>query len=637
MSARFPAILLSLSLVRISPVLAQAIPLGNDFPVVSFTDARPSAAAGPAGTFVVVWADENGDGSGKGVTGRLFTAVQPQGGQLFQVNTYTSGYQDTPAVAFDAAGNFLVVWYSDGSFGSDNFGGSIQAQRYDAGGVRVGNQFQVNNFTTGAQTDPVVAADAGGTFTVVWRSIEIPELDEAWRVHARRFGTGPPQFQFEATEGRVSLFAPVPKVAVNTDGVSFFVWNAGRRIRGRLYDPFGNPLAGEFQVNTYTTNYQRPPAITADGAGNFVVVWPDTPLGANFGNTRGRRYDRTGTPIGDEFGVGPETNEQRAPAVAADGAGNFIVVWERENSEGSENGTEIVGQLYSTLGTPLGEPFQVNSYGTSDQRNPAIVADDSGTFTALWSGGGVSGGIDGRRFVVPTTTSTSTTSTTLPGPVCGNGVVEPGEACDGGACCAPGCVLRGPTEPCGIATQVCHEQPLCNGREATCPDIPRLSPEGSTCFNPEDGCVIGICRQATASCEAQAQVCAVQSQVLNDGRVRKNGRPRVKIMVSCDANQEGECEAAAFTTSAGPQALVLEDPAKGELITEPIKPSRTHKHGGKRKSLRFRTVIKLKLNARGRELLAAGDLPVTLRARVRRGSVDHYPPAKILRLLQLRR
>src|SRR6185369_8092807 len=106
--------------------------------------------------------------------------------------------------------------------------------------------------------------------------------------------------------------------------------------------------------------------------------------------------------------------------------------------------------------------------------------------------------------------------------------------------------------------------------------------------------------------------------------VRKNGRPRVKIMVSCDANQEGECEAAAFTTSAGPQALVLEDPAKGELITEPIKPSRTHKHGGKRKSLRFRTVIKLKLNARGRELLAAGDLPVTLRARVRRGSVDHY-------------
>src|SRR5258706_15130347 len=29
----------------------------------------------------------------------------------------------------------------------------------------------------------------------------------------------------------------------------------------------------EFRVNTYSTNYQKLPAVAVDGAGNFVVVW----------------------------------------------------------------------------------------------------------------------------------------------------------------------------------------------------------------------------------------------------------------------------------------------------------------------------------------------------------------------------
>ena len=35
----------------------------------------------------------------------------------------------------------------------------------------------------------------------------------------------------------------------------------------------GTPIGGEFQVNSYTTSYQRYPEVAADGAGNFVVAW----------------------------------------------------------------------------------------------------------------------------------------------------------------------------------------------------------------------------------------------------------------------------------------------------------------------------------------------------------------------------
>ena len=42
-------------------------------------------------------------------------------------------------------------------------------QRYDAEGVAVGNQFQVNDYTPFDQTEPVVASLDGGGFVVVWR------------------------------------------------------------------------------------------------------------------------------------------------------------------------------------------------------------------------------------------------------------------------------------------------------------------------------------------------------------------------------------------------------------------------------------------------------------------------------------
>ena len=58
------------------------------------------------------------------------SAFGPSGSQ-FQVNTYTTGKQDYPAVASNSTGtNFVVAWRSDGSPGDDASGTSIQGQRY---------------------------------------------------------------------------------------------------------------------------------------------------------------------------------------------------------------------------------------------------------------------------------------------------------------------------------------------------------------------------------------------------------------------------------------------------------------------------------------------------------------------------
>ncbi|MCP5111434.1 MAG: hypothetical protein GY953_11425, partial [bacterium] len=131
----------------------------------------PSVALGATGDFVVVWNSAGSygtDPAGDSIQARRFSADGAPVGAQFQVNTYTTSGQYRSAVAVDAAGNFVVVWDSNGSAGTDTLLGSIQAQRYAADGSPLGIQFQVNTYTLWEQSFPSVASNAAGDFVVVW-------------------------------------------------------------------------------------------------------------------------------------------------------------------------------------------------------------------------------------------------------------------------------------------------------------------------------------------------------------------------------------------------------------------------------------------------------------------------------------
>ena len=78
--------------------------------------------------------------------------VAPLSGQ-FQVNAYTTKQQYTAVVAKDDQGDFVVVWRSIGSYGND-MGESIQGRRFEANGQPKDVDFQVNTYTTGGQETP---------------------------------------------------------------------------------------------------------------------------------------------------------------------------------------------------------------------------------------------------------------------------------------------------------------------------------------------------------------------------------------------------------------------------------------------------------------------------------------------------
>lgn len=112
--------------------------------------------------------------AGLGLLGSLALAGVPVAARAqpveFQSNTYTTSHQfmgGGRGVAADASENFVVVWTSDGQDGSDL---GVFGQRYDSDGVALGSEFQVNSFTTSFQDFPSVAAVGANRFVVAWSS-----------------------------------------------------------------------------------------------------------------------------------------------------------------------------------------------------------------------------------------------------------------------------------------------------------------------------------------------------------------------------------------------------------------------------------------------------------------------------------
>ena len=392
-------VLLSLCL---RPAAAQL--LGPEFQVNSYTpsgQADPSAAAIGQGYFVVAWQSYTQDGSSLGVFGQRFKSTGSPVGSEFRVNSYTTSWQETPAVAADGLGNFVVVWESnlqDGSY----FG--VFGQRYDSTGSPMGSEFQVNSYTTSGQGWPAVAADGSGNFLVVWESVGGQDGSLSGVFGQRFNSTGSPvgsEFQVNSYTTGDQRF---PAVAADGAGNFVVVWASDGQdgwyygVFGQRYSSAGSPVGGEFQVNTYTTSSQRYPAVAADGSGNFVVAWESTTgQDGSWYGVFGQRFDSTGTPAGSEFQVNTYTTDsQREPAVAADGSGNFIVLWSSGGQDGSAWG--VFGQRFDSAGASMGSEFRVNTYTISDQQTPAVAPDGSGNFVAAWeSPDGAGYGVFGQR------------------------------------------------------------------------------------------------------------------------------------------------------------------------------------------------------------------------------------------------
>ncbi len=285
-------------------------------------EAEPVIGCGQDGAFAASWLWE--DGSNWGVKARSFAEGALPNSLEKPVNATTTAAQDLAAIGRDALGNFVVVWRDFAAEGAGN-GIGIRARMFDAAGDAA-PEFAVNSHLPGNQDDPEIARSTSGNFVVVWNGIGPGDVNGVWM---RRFDAGGTPL---GAETLVVASGTDPSIALNplTGGyvVAWDFYNGvDVDVRAQRFDASGVSIGGVIDVNTTTTGRQARPVVAADGAGNFVVLYEGSGLGDSYG-VLGQLFSAVGVPTGSEFWVyATIADDQFNPEIAFDAAGAFMVLW----------------------------------------------------------------------------------------------------------------------------------------------------------------------------------------------------------------------------------------------------------------------------------------------------------------------
>ena len=395
---------MSWSLLAVSALARAQEPDGGEFQVNTFTNGPQIDAAvarQAEGSFMVVWSSTIHTGeSGSGVFGRIYDAAGvPLTGEI-HVNTYTTSTQAVPDVAAAPNGEFIVVWESL----QDATGREIFGQRIGPSGARLGDEFHVNNYTTRTQTHPRVAVSATGSFVVVWEGDTPSPSPLREDVFGRCYAADgtPASGVFQVNAARVNQPQYAPDVAMAADGRFAVVWtDAGvDRTDAQLYTADCQRSGSEFTALEGLVS-----TIAMDPAGNFVVAGI-----ADDGDLYGisaRLFSSAGLPKGDSFQVNTATTEwQDYPSVAMEPGGDFVVAWHTyldPDTVPARALDDVSVRAFRANGAPAGPELAVNTYTSFKQQGTAVAADAAGNFVVVWNSpsDGSTSAIAAQRFLAP--------------------------------------------------------------------------------------------------------------------------------------------------------------------------------------------------------------------------------------------
>jgi hypothetical protein len=388
--------------------------VGVEFIVESFTPSQsmhPEVATDADGDFVVAW--QGSSAAGTGIIGQRFASNGERQGTEFLVHTYVTSSKLEASAAMEANGDFVIVWASY----QDNLGLfsglGIFGQRFASSGDRIGTEFQVHTFRTQEQRNPSVSADDDGDFVVAWHSYL---QDGSFRgVFAQRFSSDGARVAAEFRANTVTSSAQeYPSVALDPDGDFLVVWQSfqdgsSTGVFGQRFASSGDRIGGEFQINTHTFQDQARAVAAAGPDGEFVVVWQSRfAQDGSGGGSFARRVSLASGLVGAEFQINTYTPDyQIRPFVGMRPGGDFVVVWHSKNQDGANN-YSIFGQRFSETGPPTPTSTPTPSVTTTPSstptpsrtstptRTPSVTPSGTPpTPTPTFTPGGMEGDIDG--------------------------------------------------------------------------------------------------------------------------------------------------------------------------------------------------------------------------------------------------
>jgi hypothetical protein len=296
----------------------------------------------------------------------------------FQANAYTRDNQREPGIIALAGGDIVIAWNSDGQDG-DGFG--VFVRRFSPELVPVADETQVNVATVGNETLETLAPTADGGFIVAWSDNTVGL--------ARRYdadGVAGDPYEIEGGFGFAAAIDGDGRFVVTTsDGCSRST-SYGDQSYGCIHasrtEADGTLDDAPFQVGTASYDYQgylidqERPLVAANRAGEFVVVWSEASFYyGHHGDYEhflyGRGFDADQSPVGAQFRAGGSGYLHQPGAADLGEAGEFVVV-----SRYCSSPYEIYGRscYYAGIGGSRGAvgetstPFNVVSQEGYDAR-----------------------------------------------------------------------------------------------------------------------------------------------------------------------------------------------------------------------------------------------------------------------------
>ncbi|CAG1004063.1 partial tRNA nuclease WapA, partial [Anaerolineae bacterium] len=318
-------------------VLSDGTPSGSSIAVVTDSGSQlsPKVAYG-SGVYLVTWHDEN---SGA-IQAQVLQASGTLSGTAFTVSSGSGN--NAPAIDYNPeADEFLIAWVYD-----DEGDGDIHARRVSPDGQVLGSEINVAD-ESGHDLQPALAHDAAGNYLVIF--LHPDSSDFGVRSQRLTEGGSLSGTAFTVFDGDTST-SNQPDLAYDPDEDHYLV--AWREAAGGAYDEIWTRLvSGEGDVldtaqalDAQTSDYGPAVAYRKDN-GAYLVVWSDRR--DDHWDAYGRTVDGDGTPLAVPFSLEATEADQTWATVSKQGVAYELLVAYTDSGSGS---ADIYGERYAASG-----------------------------------------------------------------------------------------------------------------------------------------------------------------------------------------------------------------------------------------------------------------------------------------------
>ena len=302
------------------------------------------------GEWVVTWNTWNSVDENTEVVARIFNADGTPKGPQFQINSFTTGAQDSAEIAPMKTGGFMIAWVSEGQ---DGDGLGIRAQRFDSSGTKIGAEIAVNTVTAGKQYAAKITALKNGDFVVTWQQ---------------------PEYDGQGNKTATSSFA-------------------------QLIASDGSKIGTQFAVLDLPDSDEGAWDVATLKNGSFVVVGWGKEIPGGKVSAVGQVFSKTGVPLGDVVVQGADVGHVHNTRIAALPDGGFVIVTVHEYYNATQQYDEYDVYLtrFDAAGKIVGDSVLISeSAGDGNwDWEPDVAVLESGAIAVTWTDWFVDGDSNG--------------------------------------------------------------------------------------------------------------------------------------------------------------------------------------------------------------------------------------------------